>query len=690
MLYLFEGDVFSIILHAFRNRGSTNVDFFLVFNLLLFAAAMFKRRFTRSKSPHRLKALSSREDKYARLKGRGVFTRRALFIMAAQVGIMGTLAHRLYNLQVIKGEELRRLAQRNRTSKRLIAPIRGALYDRCGVLVAGSRPNWRALLMSEETTNIDAVIQRFSSIVPLDERDWVRIERDRRHLRRYVPLTLKEFLSWDDMARIGLNAPTLPGILVDVGSTREYPFKEKIAHLVGYVAPPNEKDVQKNGTYSLPGMRIGRAGLEQTQEERLRGNPSSVEMEVNAVGRVMGEGERVDGRPGSAVNLSLDTILQSKMIDRIGERVASAAVMDCRNGEVMAMASTPSFDPSLFDSGVSHAQWNSWMKNPQTPLVNKVVSGLYPPGSTFKPAVAMAALRSGAVSPNERFMCPGYYDMGGVRFHCWNRYGHGALNMHQGLKFSCDVYFYQVARRCGIDAIHNSGKDFGLNSKLDIELPHVKMGSIPTTAQRRKQGHHWNGGDTVNAGIGQGLVQVTPLGLVTYTARLATGRMVQPHLLRIVDKHLLSGANPETFPKMPFSKTHLDVVRNGMFAVVNEPHGTAPAARLSLPGVTMAGKTGSAQVRRVSRALRESGHFNSMNLPWEYRPHALFICFAPYDNPRYAVSVVVEHGNGGATEAAPLAAQIMTDTLLRDPAEQTTFSQNDSTPSFHNMREKSL
>lgn len=606
----------------------------------------------------------------------GVFTRRALMIMAVQAGILGTLAYRLYDLQVIKGGELKKLAQRNRTSKRLIAPSRGTMYDRCGVLVAGNFPNWRALLMPEETTDIAAVIERFSAIVPLDDRDRARIERDRRHLRRYVPLTLKEFLSWDDMARIGLNAPTLPGVLVDVGSTRDYPLKELTAHIVGYVAPPNEADAQKDSIFSLPGMRIGRAGLEQTQEDRLRGQPGSVEMEVNALGRVIGEIERVDGLPGNKLGLTIDTELQSQVLSRVGDRIASAVVMDCRNGEVMAMVSTPSFDPSLFDSGVSHAQWNAWMSDSRTPLVDKAVSGLYPPGSTFKPAVAMAALTSKAVSPGERFSCPGYYDLGGVRFHCWNRYGHGSINMHQALKYSCDVYFYQVARRCGIEAIQKSGNLFGLGTKLDIELPHTRAGSIPTPAERRKHGFHWNGGDTVNAGIGQGLVQVTPLALATYASRLASGRMISPHLIRSINDQTLPQSTFNVAEEMPFARSDLDVVRGGMFAVVNEPQGTAPAARLSIPGVQMAGKTGSAQVRRVPRALRESGHFNSMNLPWEYRPHALFICYAPYDNPRYSVAVIVEHGNAGATEAAPLAARIMTDTLLRDPASRTPLSRN--------------
>ncbi|MBS1087686.1 penicillin-binding protein 2 [Gluconobacter wancherniae] len=602
--------------------------------------------------------------------GRGVFTRRALLVMAVQAGVLGTLGRRLYNLQVVDGGHLRQLAERNRTSKRLLAPARGPVHDRFGIPLADNKVSWRALLMPEETTDIPAVIERFSQIVPLDEHDRARIERDLRHLHKYVPVTLHEFLSWDDMARIELNAPSLPGVLVDVGSTRLYPMKELMAHIVGYVAPPNEDDVAKDTTLSLPGMRVGRAGIEQTQEAVLRGQPGSVEMEVNAVGRVIGEIDREEGEQGDNVHLTLDAVLQQQVLERLGDRVASSVVMDCRNGEILAMVSTPSFDPSLFDSGVSHAQWDEWNKDPRTPLVDKAVSGVYPPGSTFKPAVAMAALQSGAVTAQDRFNCPGYFDMGGVRFHCWNRWGHGMINMREALKYSCDVFFYETARRCGMDPIKAVGNTMGLGVKLGVELPHVRAGLIPTPDWRREHGFHWNGGDTVNAGIGQGFVQVTPLELATYVSRIASGRNVQPHLLRAINDTLSSQASLDVAPPLDIPSEHLDVVRGGMFAVVNEQHGSAPKARLDLPNVQMAGKTGSAQVRHVSRALRESGHFNSMDLPWEYRPHALFICFAPYDEPRYAVSIVVEHGNAGADEAAPLAKLIMTDTLMRDPSNQ--------------------
>lgn len=599
--------------------------------------------------------------------GKGVFTRRALLIMAAQTAALGELGHRLYDLQINSGDRFARLADRNRTSKRLLAPPRGLISDRFGTIIAANKTNWRALLLTEETTDVDGTIERFSQIVPLDERDRSRLGREIRHQRKFIPVVLREFLSWDDMARIELNSPSLPGVLIDVGTTRFYPFGPLLAHTVGYVAPPNERDVAKSALLALPGMRIGRAGLEQNQDDILRGQAGSVEMEVNSVGRVIRELDRRDGTPGNELTLTLDVGLQKAIQDRIGDMAASSVVMDCRNGEVLAMCSTPSFDPSLFDSGVSRAQWMEWTNDQRTPLIDKTVSGVYPPGSTFKPAVAMAALEAGVINPTDRFFCPGHFDLGGARFHCWAKHGHGSVDLHLALKYSCDVYFYEVALRVGMEKIAELAHTFGLGTELGIELPHQRTGLIPTPTWRREHKHHWNGGDTVVSGIGQGFVQVTPLQLATYASRIATGRQVAPHLVRAVNGEIGNMVDPQHWPALPFDEHSLNAIREGMHAVVNEPHGTAPKARLDIPGVEMAGKTGSAQVRRVSRAQRESGHFNSANLPWEFRPHALFICFAPYAEPRYAVSVIIEHGNAGADAAAPLARDIMTETLHRDP-----------------------
>lgn len=599
---------------------------------------------------------------------RGVFTRRAMLLAGGQLGIFGFLGHRLYDLQLVEGAHMSALAARNRTSKRLLAPARGAITDRFGVPLAGNSQNWRALLMPEETTDIHATVDHFAQIIPLEDFERTRISRDIKNLRRYVPILLKEFLSWDDMARIEAQAFSLPGVLVDVGLTRTYPFGPQLAHIVGYVAPPTEKDVAKTPLLALPGMRAGREGIEQTQDDLLRGAPGMVEMEVNAYGRVLGELERVEGAQGDRVELTIDAGLQQMVLGRIADEYASAVVMDCRDGAILAMTSTPSFDPALFDSGVSHAQWKAWMSDPNAPLTNKAVAGVYPPGSTFKPAVALAALKSGLVTEEDRFDCPGYYDLGGTRFHCWRKHGHGSVNMRQALRYSCDVYFYKVAQKIGMDQIKDMASPLGLGVTLPVELPHVRAGNVPTPAWRRKKGHHWNRGDTVVVGIGQGFVQTTPLELATYAARIASGREVSPHLIRRTVTREGVKINLPAAPGLELQPEWLDVVRGGMFDVINAPDGTATRARLDLPGIQMAGKTGSAQVRRVSRAQRESGHFNSMKLPWEQRPHALFICYAPFDKPRYAVAVVVEHGNGGAATAAPLARLIMTDALQRDPS----------------------
>lgn len=600
-------------------------------------------------------------------KRTGVFTRRALLIGGGQIGVLGVLGARLYQMQLVDGARYQTLSNQNRISARLVAPPRGRILDRFGTVVAGNKLNWRAVLVAEQAGDVEATLNAFSRVVSVDDRDRARIERELRTRRRFIPVIVRDFLTWDEMARIEVNAPDLPGILVDVGTTRVYPFGPDLAHVVGYVAPPNQKDVQEDPMLALPGIRVGRAGMEQVDEVPLRGRAGVVQMEVNAVGRVIRELDHQEGVPGLDVGLTIDADLQQKVLGHLGDESASAVVLDARNGEVLAMATNPSFDPSLFNSGVSEAQWIEWTRNRRAPLINKAIAGIYSPGSTFKMAVAMAGLDSGAIGPGTHLYCPGYIDVGDTRFHCWKRYGHGSLDVRGGLKNSCDVFFYQVALRTGIDRIAITAKRFGIGVDLGIELPGARTGLMPTREWRRSHGHAWQIGDTVSCGIGQGYVNTTPLALATYVARVATGRAIGPHLTRRIGAKAQPGADPAVWPEMGFPEPHLQLCREGMWAVVNAPGGTAPQARLKLPGVQLAGKTGSVQVRRVSRAAREHG-FNSETLPWKFRPHALFVAFAPYDAPRYAVSVVVEHGNAGASAAAPIARDIMTDTLLRDPA----------------------
>lgn len=594
---------------------------------------------------------------------RSVFTRRALLLGAGQAGLLSFLVYRLQKLQLEQGERYATLANENRISARLLAPPRGRVLDRAGRVVAANDLNWRALLTAEQTQDVGATLETFSHLIPLTEQERARIEREVRRRRRFVPVTVREFLTWEEMAKIEVNAPDLPGISIDVGTTRHYPWAEHLAHVVGYVAPPAEADMDGDPLLELPGIRVGRSGVERFHDKILRGNAGTVQFEVNAVGRVIRELDRREGARGQDVGISIDAELQKAVRDRI-EEGTSIVVLDARNGEVLAMASQPSFDPNLFSSGISSAQWREWTRNRSTPLINKTTNGLYAPGSTFKMVVGLAALEAKTVTYGERIYCPGHYDLGDTRFHCWRRFGHGSMDMRAAIKHSCDVYFYELAKRTGIDRISAMAKRFGLGVDLEIELPGTRSGFTPTRQWRIDQGKPWNLGDTIVHGIGQGFYQFTPLSLATMTARLATGRAVQPHLTHSIDGKEVRGVRAEDWPSLGIPERDLKLMREGMWAVVNEQGGSGGSARLAANIGVMAGKTGSVQVRRVSREQRERG-FRVESMPREWRPHALFVAFAPYDNPQYAISVVVEHGMAGGAAAAPLAKEVLTDVLNR-------------------------
>ena len=363
-----------------------------------------------------------------------VFTRRALLMMGGQVALLGGLAARLYQVQVVDGARYATLAEENRVSARLIAPPRGRMLDRFGTVVAGNRLNWRALLVAEQTSNTTATLDNFSRIVPLADYERTRIERDMHRHRSFIPTMVREFLSWEEMAAIEVSAPDLPGILVDVGTSRMYPFGEQLAHVAGYVAPPTEADVADDPDLALPGIRVGRAGVEKQHDRDLRGSAGAVQLEVNALGRVIRELDRQEGVAGEDVGLTIDVALQQAVLGRLGDECASCVVLDCRNGEVLALGTNPSFDPALFNAGVTQAQWTEWVQDKRTPLLNRAAAGVYAPGSTFKMAVAMAGLESGIVSPGDVVHCPGYLDLGNARFHCWRQGGHGTLDLRGGIE----------------------------------------------------------------------------------------------------------------------------------------------------------------------------------------------------------------------------------------------------------------
>jgi penicillin-binding protein 2 len=598
---------------------------------------------------------------------RSAFTRRALLIGTAQLGVFGAIGAKLYNLQVAQHGKYAMLAQQNSISERLVAPERGLITDRFGVILAGNQQHWRALFMQALAPDPQAVLDNFYRLVGLSDGEKARIAADLADRPGYIPVLLKDFLDWPDMAAIEVNTPDLPGVIVEVGASRVYPFGPGLAHALGYVARPNEREARADTVLALPGMRIGRTGAEAAQDLALRGAPGFVQTETNVHGEIVREVAHDTGTPGQTVALALDSGLQALAVQRLGDNAGAAVVLDATTGEILAMASNPSFDPALFDKGVPATTWAEWMADPKDPLQNKATAGLFAPGSTFKPTVALAAMKSGALTGDTVLTCTGSFTLGDHIFWCDNHVAHGSITVTTALQVSCDVFFYQVALMVGIDRIADMATQLGLGTDLGVDLPNAAPGLVPTLEWARGRGIHWAEGSTVVQGIGQGYTQLTPLALATMIARVASGVAVGPHITRRIAGDLQNGSDASDWLPLDIDDRHLAVIRQALFEVVNTPQGTAYASRLMLPNVQMAGKTGTAQVHNNTAAEKQK-NFNDLTMAWADRPNALFVGFAPYDNPRYAVAVVVEHGNFGAQAAAPIARDLITYAITNDPA----------------------
>jgi penicillin-binding protein 2 len=600
-------------------------------------------------------------------KRRPAFTRRAALLGAAQLGIFGAIGARLYKLQVEEHGEYAMLAQANSISERLVAPERGLITDRFGVILAGNQQHWRALFMQAEVPDPQAVLDNFAKLVPLSDDEKARIATDLGNRPRYIPVLLKDFLEWPEMAAIEVNTPNLPGVIVEVGASRVYPFGPSLAHTVGYVARPDVAEAKTDTVLALPGMRVGRSGAEAAQDLALRGEPGFVQTETNVHGEVVRQVAHDSGTPGQTVTLALDSGLQALALQSLGTNSGAAVVLDALTGEILALASNPSFDPSLFDKGVPADIWAGWMADPAHPLQNKAIAGLFAPGSTFKPTVALAALKAGTLTGDSVLTCTGSFTLGDHTFWCDNHVAHGSITLTTALQVSCDVFFYQVALAVGEDRISAMAAQLGIGVDLGMDLPHAAPGLVPTIAWAAERGIHWAPGNTVVQGIGQGYTQVTPMALATMIARIASGMAVGPHVTRRLGGELQYGAGPGDWPVLDVDDRHLALIRQGLFEVVNTPQGTAYNARMMLPNVQMAGKTGTAQVHN-NTAAEKAKNFNDATMAWADRPNGLFVGFAPYDAPRYATAVIIEHGLWGAQSAAPVARDLLTYAVTNDPA----------------------
>jgi len=613
----------------------------------------------------------------------GSFLRRT-FVVGGLTALGGlALTGRLAQLQVIQADQYATMASNNQFNFRLVPPPRGRILDRGGVVIAGNRPSFRVLVVRDETRDLDQTLDLLGRLLP-DTMDRRRsIIRDVNAAPRFSPVPVKSDLTWEEFARVNLYANELPGVMADMNEARYYPFGGAFAHVIGYVAKPNDRDIkaiEDRGEkvpeilYN-PGFRIGRQGVEKSFDTDLRGEAGGNRVEVDARGRVVAEdiGGSRPAVPGKDVVLTLDADVQNRALEVYGEESGGCVVMDIRNGDILCMVSAPSFDPNMFVGGVPSRVYGALRDYERKPLLDKAIYGSFPPGSTFKMTTALALLDAG-VDPTERVVCTGGYRYGNRTFRCWKRGGHGAMDMHNAIKNSCDTYFYHLCNRAGVDRIARVAEDLGFHQTYEIGIAGQSKGTMPSRAwkadyARRTRNPHpdagtWYPGETLSVAIGQGAVSTTALQLAVMTSRLANGRKaVTPRLVKSVGgvERPAAGAARD----LPFSREHLDIVRGGMVAVANDVTGTAyRASQLGLGDIQMAGKTGTAQ----SRDYRPGESRGPRNADWTRRDHAIFVAFAPHDAPRYAIALIIQHAPaGGAADAAPKAREIMKTVLLKDP-----------------------
>lgn len=596
-----------------------------------------------------------------------VFTRRAIVVGGLQTLILGTLAGRLFWLQIAEGQRYKMLSEQNRINLKMLLPSRGQIVDRFGVPLALNTQDFRIMLVPEQARHVEKALRHLQNYVDLDEHSIQSVLKQAKRTAKFVPLEVKDGLTWQEVSKIEVNLPDLPGLYIHEGEVRNYPYGDSTAHLIGYVGAVNQGEIDPNEPIlRQPGFKIGKTGIEKQFDEAMRGRAGTSAVEVNVVGREIRELNRQESAQGDRVTLSIDAELQRFVQARLAqERSASAVIMDVHTGALYALASHPAFDPNVFSRGISAALWQELLSDPAFPLTNKAIAGQYPPASTFKMITALSGLRAGVIKPGRGVFCSGVYNFGQGKFHCWRKEGHGHVDVVDAITKSCDTFFYQISTEVGIDRIAETAREMGLGKKFDFELSEQKSGLVPDQAWKKKtHKESWQPGDTIVSGIGQGYLLATPLQLAVMTARFVNGGYaVEPWLVG----HVGAAAQHQgAWPKLPIDPKHLDIIRKGMENVVNIQGGTAYGSRIAEEGLGMAGKTGTAQVQRITMQQRAAGVKNE-DLPWKQRHHALFVGYAPYHKPRYACAVVVEHGIGGSRTAAPIARDLLMETQRRRP-----------------------
>ena len=589
------------------------------------------------------------------------FGRRSFLIGTSQLILVGLLIRQIRQIQLNESEKYRLLAEENRIDIEILPPLRGVIFDKKGTILAKNKENYRIKILRDKNINLPNVMENLSKLINISEERKIEIIKKLEKKRSNSSIIIVENLSWIEFKHVLVNLPSLPGIVPEVDLKRFYTKKELLAHLIGYVGVISRKDLKRISTddpiLQIQDFKIGKVGIEKGLDKYLRGQVGLGKFEVNASGKIIRKLAEEPSSSGKDIHLTIDSNLQKFSMLRIKEYSASAVVIDLSNGGIICMASNPSYDPNKFVEGISQEDWDILLQSKNQPLANKAISGNYPPGSTFKMIVAIAALEDNLINPEDLFECNGFYELEQRKFHCWKYSGHGSTDLLKGIEESCDVYFYNLAERIGIERIAKTARKFGIGITPNLPLSGISKGLLPSKSWKKNtKNQSWFTGDTLNSGIGQGYLLSTPIQIAIMTARIATGLEIKPSLLKAID------GKPVKYDKhklLDIKKSTLDIIRQAMFGVVNNKTGTAFNSRLINETKIFAGKTGTSQIRQISEQERNKGIIKNQDLPRNQRDHALFTGYAPFTNPKFSVSIVVEHGGGGGKVAAPIARDIL-------------------------------
>ena len=629
-----------------------------------------------------------------------VVNRRMFILSAAKILVFTGIVTRLFSLQINENKKYLTLSDKNRLREWRLPPVRGDFLDYFGKIVAGNTEVYQLHVIPEEVKNFKSLIARLKDIINLTDKEYIKIIKKKNTQKPWDTIIVSENLSWEQFSKLNLYLHELNGVKPVLSVVRSYPYKENFTHILGYVSRASVSDLNENEAIRknhVPGLRVGKVGLEKTFEKDLIGINGVQRYEVNAYGKRINQLDHIEGIKGKNISLTIDSEIQKFANTLLKNKSGSISIMDIYTGDIIALHSSPSFDPNLFSHGISNKNWKLIKENPLKPLINKTISGLYSPGSTIKPLVALSALENDVINPNLTINCTGKTELYGQTYHCWKEKGHGYMKLRNAIKQSCDTYFYEVARRLGVDRLNLTAKKFGLGNKVleDIFISE-KKGLVPSTKWKKDTlGRGWYLGETLLTGIGQGYIQTTPLQLCLMTAQLANGGFkIYPRITvdkkqetyeaikfkmsqKIIEENKEQSALIRTSEKFfkSFKDEYKILFRNqenikfvleAMFASANEMYGTSYSSRYDNKKYQFAGKTGTAQVKRITERERELD-LKIDQIPYEERDHALYVAYGPYEKPRYAVSIIVEHGGSGSSVAAPIAKKLFKIIIDRHP-----------------------